>query len=345
MSDDIQGAAEGASDCEPSDKARIAHLEALLADREKSLRKLRERAACSRCATPADCSVLGCADSAASKAQPKGTEREALQACVAQLRHLTEDIIHYPNPQDPEQARIRPGKGMIFSNMVGAVVRLLPKCDEALTAQAPAPAHDRKAQALALCHALEEQPGSQYQTAAVLAAFKVYRAFESIEKHGEIRQWVFDVAAPCAAVGAEIEEAILTAMHKLQDVYFKRGLPAFETAAEHIQHAAELIALGTQTDETAWLLETSGGSHALYWDGGLWISENPRGLVSMHIGLTTTKDASKAVRFVSQELAEAALKSFRADYRVAIGGAGVWKAAEHMWPAAFDVPVQGSSNG
>lgn len=70
-------------------------------------------------------------------------------------------------------------------------------------AQAPAPAHDRKAQALALCHALEEQPGSQYQTAAVLAAFKVYRAFESIEKHGEIRQWVFDVAAPCAAVGAE----------------------------------------------------------------------------------------------------------------------------------------------
>ena len=64
--------------------------------------------------------------------------------------------------------------------------------------QAPDPAHDLKAQALALCHALEEQPGSQYQTAAVLAAFKVYRAFESIEKHGEIRQWVFDVAAPSA---------------------------------------------------------------------------------------------------------------------------------------------------
>lgn len=52
-------------DCEPSDKARIAHLEALVADREKSLRKLRERAACSRCATPADCSVLGCAGRAA----------------------------------------------------------------------------------------------------------------------------------------------------------------------------------------------------------------------------------------------------------------------------------------
>lgn len=39
-----QAQAEGADNCEPSDKARIAMLEALVADREKSLRKLRAAA-------------------------------------------------------------------------------------------------------------------------------------------------------------------------------------------------------------------------------------------------------------------------------------------------------------
>jgi hypothetical protein len=131
-------------------------------------------------------------------------------------------------------------------------------------------------------------------------------------------------------------------MQRLEDAYFKRGMHAFETAAQHIEHVAELIetqAAPAVVDETAWLLETSGGGHALYWDGGLWIGESPRISTAMQFGLTTTKDASKAVRFVSQELAEAALKSFRSDWRVAIGGAGVWKAAEHMWPTSRP-PVQ-----
>lgn len=87
-------------------------------------------------------------------------------------------------------------------------------------------------------------------------------------------------------------------------------------------------------DETAWLLETCGGSHALYWDGGLLIGESPRIGGVVQFVLKTTNDAGKAVRFVSRELAEAALKAFRSDYRVAIGGQGVWEAREHMWPAA-----------
>lgn len=64
--------------------------------------------------------------------------------------------------------------------------------------------------ALMLCYELEKQPASSYQTAAVLAAFKVYRAFESIEKHGEIRQWVFDVAPsnpPAQGTGAATSPA------------------------------------------------------------------------------------------------------------------------------------------
>lgn len=76
-----------------------------------------------------------------------------------------------------------------------------------------------KAQALALCHALEEQPGSQYQTAAVLAAFKVYRAFESIEKHGEIRQWVFDVAAPAAQAPAPVAGPLRAAFESWAAAY------------------------------------------------------------------------------------------------------------------------------
>ena len=64
----------------------------------------------------------------------------------------------------------------------------------ALAPAAQAEPVSAKHAALMLCYELEKQPASSYQTAAVLAAFKVYRAFESIEKHGEIRQWVFDVA-------------------------------------------------------------------------------------------------------------------------------------------------------
>lgn len=91
------------------------------------------------------------------------------------------------------------------------------KLVDILAAQAHAPAPDLKAQALALCHALEEQPGSQYQTAAVLAAFKVYRAFESIEKHGEIRQWVFDVAAPAVGAVTWTDAAILSLLRSNGD--------------------------------------------------------------------------------------------------------------------------------
>lgn len=91
-----------------------------------------------------------------------------------------------------------------------------------------------------------------------------------------------------------------------------------------------------QMTAVAWLLETNVGSHALYWDGGLWISESPQINGVLQFGLNTTKDAGKAVRFVTKELAEGALESFRADYRVAIGGAGVWMAAEHMWPGEVE---------
>ena len=38
------------------------------------------------------------------------------------------------------------------------------------------------------------------------------------------------------------DERLLAALQILEDAYFKRGLPAFETAAEHIEHAAGLIA-------------------------------------------------------------------------------------------------------
>lgn len=94
-----------------------------------------------------------------------------------------------------------------------------------------------KAQALALCHTLEEQPGSQYQTAAVLAAFKVYRAFESIEKHGEIRQWVFDVAAP-AVQAPQSAEAVEDLMTKIQAF----GLACYqhESGAEQISMQDEI---------------------------------------------------------------------------------------------------------
>ena len=43
----------------------------------------------------------------------------------AQLTHLVDDLTHCPNPDDPTRRLIRPGAGLLFSNMVNAVISLL----------------------------------------------------------------------------------------------------------------------------------------------------------------------------------------------------------------------------
>jgi hypothetical protein len=58
------------------------------------------------------------------------------------------------------------------------------------------------------------------------------------------------------------------------------------------------------------------------------------------LGPVTTKDANAAVRFTTKEAAEAALKSFSADYRIRVGGPGFFRVTEHMWPA---IKAQGGS--
>ena len=43
----------------------------------------------------------------------------------AQLRHLIDDLTHYPNPDDPDRRYIRPGAGLTFSNMVNASAEIV----------------------------------------------------------------------------------------------------------------------------------------------------------------------------------------------------------------------------
>lgn len=49
---------------------------------------------------------------------------------LAQLRHLVDDLTHCPNPTDPDKCYVRPGAGLLFSNMVNAVARMLARIDK-----------------------------------------------------------------------------------------------------------------------------------------------------------------------------------------------------------------------
>lgn len=59
---------------------------------------------------------------------------DALERTERQLRHLIEEVTHRPNPTNPDEVRIRPGMGLVFSNMVNASAVDAEQAREALTA-------------------------------------------------------------------------------------------------------------------------------------------------------------------------------------------------------------------
>ena len=62
---------------------------------------------------------------------------QSRQEMEAQLRHLVDDLVYCPNPDDPTRFYIKPGAGLMFSNMVGAVKSILAQTN--LRDAAPAP--------------------------------------------------------------------------------------------------------------------------------------------------------------------------------------------------------------
>jgi hypothetical protein len=86
---------------------------------------------------PADDRVQDYAASCVSAALAAQAQQPDPAEMEAQLRHLVEDMTWCPNPDDPTRKYIRPGAGLLFSNMVHAVERLLaskPECTHEGTA-------------------------------------------------------------------------------------------------------------------------------------------------------------------------------------------------------------------
>jgi hypothetical protein len=69
--------------------------------------------------------------------------REALAKLVAQAKHLIDDITYCANPDDPTRRYVMPGKGLMFSNLVNALVSDVAAAERALAQQPQAAAGER----------------------------------------------------------------------------------------------------------------------------------------------------------------------------------------------------------
>lgn len=103
---------------------------------DKRIVELRDKLALTYTVWHGDAVVLSRAIEAERNAQwatqLEEAERDASEM-RAQLRHLIDDITHCLNPSHPNKRYIKPGYGLIFSNMVNASIDLVERADAAIT--------------------------------------------------------------------------------------------------------------------------------------------------------------------------------------------------------------------
>jgi hypothetical protein len=185
---------------------------------------------------------------------------------------------------------------------------------------APAEPVAISAQALALCHAIEEMPACEAQTTLVLMAFKVYRAAESIEKHGEIRHWVFDTPTSLATSAPSEPAAVAFHFRRLFEngevggwgvtnaekaAVFKKD-PRFEVRPLYAvpQPAPAVPQPEAPAEPVAWCSLTKNGKIA-YFDGRPMIMPGPVGNEVHDTPLYPTPPAAEVEE--RRELSDAAL--------------------------------------